>query len=558
MEVILVFIAVFTSLFFASRFHRQGRGSLLGFLYGLFLCPVALVHALVILTRGNRPNSEDAATAVGEMRAGSNSRLDHGLQPLYSMDDLTHAIGLYPNEPRLYKERGLAYLSLSKYEDAVADFTKAIRLDPNDAGLYRERGTGWFGLHRFDAATDDFSAAIGLMPGEPGLFLSRGLSYKNQSMYDRAIQNFNYAIKLNPRDASLYHHLGTCWIELNEYDTAIVSFARAIALDPEAETLAARGDVYFRMGAFDDALKDYERALRLSPNADSYSSRGSTLLELGEHEKALSDFRTALRLDPLRPDIHMKAAIEQLTHGIATLPDYLEANQHELQGPEQEMEAYDVVVSSIAELYSARAMCHFITGDIRRAMEDYDAAIKLNPRDAKSYHGRGGCHTRNQDQDLALKDLNTAIMLTSHGTSSSDRANSYSTRGMIFLNRDDYESALQDFETAIGLEPNHPDAYTGRGACRLHLGKYGKSICDLDTAVELACNPAGGENVGEYMVFHFDPWYPHALRGLAYSMLGCEASYRSDFERATELGAEWAKMKVFLKELVPAWTSKCQ
>ena len=57
-------------------------------------------------------------------------------------------------------------------------------------------------------------------------------------------------------------------------------------------------------------------------------------------------------------------------------------------------------------------------GDARLATADYSSTIKLNPDEANYHHGRGGCHTMIDDNDQAVEDLNTAIMLNSHGVSS--------------------------------------------------------------------------------------------------------------------------------------------
>ena len=276
--------------------------------------------------------------------------------------------------------------------------------------------------------------------------MDRGLAYKNLSRHDGAIADFNKATELNPNESSLFNYMGASWVELDEHSAAIDSFSRAIALNPEAEYLAARGDVYFRIEEYDNALEDYQRALRLNPSTVAFSSRGNTYLKLGEQDKALSDFRTALRIDRLRPDVHisasmihferghLKRAVEQLTDGIATIPNLLEANQEQCRGipQDQELEIYNVAVNSIADLYRVRAMCRFMNGDNQRAIEDFDAAaaINLNPRDAKSYHGRGGCLVRKNEPERAIEDLSIAIVLDAHYGEEFDSVNTYTTRGI--------------------------------------------------------------------------------------------------------------------------------
>ena len=565
---ILFIAAPITALVFAFKFHDEGRGWLWGFLYGLFLSPIALVHLAIIVFKENRSTVDSFMAKFTRPDSPRETETDHGLQPPFSIEDCTRAIELQPNEPYLYQDRGEAYRELSRYEDAVADFTMAIRLEPRDAQLYHARGTAWFGLRRQDEAIDDFTAAIELIPDHAGYFLSRGLSYKNKAMYDRAVEDFNEAVKMDPNDESLYYYLGECWVELNEYDIAIENFSNALDIEPKAETLAARGDLYLRKREFADALDDYEQALRLSPSADAYSSRGTALKELGEYDRALSDFRTALRLDPLRPHIYaevglihmqrgdMDEAIVQLTEAIETLPALLEDLRVDLQNSEQELDAYNFTVSYIAELYNLRALCHFMRGDTRLATSDYNSAIKLNPDEAKYHHGSGGCHVMLDDNGQAIEDLSKAIMLNSHGVSSRFVGNSHSIRGIAFLNLSDYENALSDFDAAIGLEVSLRDSYTGRAACRLHLGQYQSALSDLDTAITRTEDPATLENESGYITFHLDSWYPYALRGLAHSMLGSCLEATGDFEKAAELGFEHSSMKELLRELVPAWDDR--
>lgn len=565
---ILFIAAPITALVFAFKFHDEGRGWLWGFLYGLFLSPIALVHLAIIVFKESRSTVDSFMAKFTRPDSPRETEADHGLQPPFSIEDCTRAIELQPNEPYLYQARGEVYRELSRYEDAVADFTMAIRLEPRDAQLYHARGTAWFGLHRQDEAIDDFTAAIELIPAHAGYFLSRGLSYKNQDMYDRAVEDFNEAVKLDPNDESLYRYLGECWVELSEYDIAIENFSNALDIEPKAETLAARGDLFLRKREFANALDDYEQALRLSPSADAYSLRGAALKELGEYDLALADFRAALRLDPFRPHTHAEVGliymqrgdtettIVKLTEAIETLPALLEDVREQLQNSEQELDAYNFTVSYIAELYNLRALCHFMRGDTRLAISDYSSAMKLNPDEAKYHHGRGGCHVMIDDNDQAVEDLSKAIMLSSHGESSRFIGNSHSIRGIAYLNLNDYKNALSDFDAAIRLEVSLRGSYTGRAACRLHFGQYQSALCDLDTAITRTEDPSTLENESGYMIFHMDSWYSYALRGLAHSMLGSDASAGSDIETAVELGFDHSSMKELFKELVPAWDDR--
>ena len=81
-------------------------------------------------------------------------------------DALAHwskAIELCKNEPHLFYSRGLLFIRLGQYKEAVADFTKVIELsDLYDSNYYREpahfcRADAYVRLREFDKARSDCS-----------------------------------------------------------------------------------------------------------------------------------------------------------------------------------------------------------------------------------------------------------------------------------------------------------------------------------------------------------------------------------------------------------------
>ena len=58
-----------------------------------------------------------------------------------------------------YYGRGNTFLSIKKYEEAIADYTKAIELDPKDADAYYNRGGAYKALGKTKEAEADFAKA---------------------------------------------------------------------------------------------------------------------------------------------------------------------------------------------------------------------------------------------------------------------------------------------------------------------------------------------------------------------------------------------------------------
>lgn len=64
----------------------------------------------------------------------------------------------------IYFNRGLAYMALCQYEEAIQDFTKEIEYSPNDGELYYKRGTAFYCLGKDNDAEADLMAAHKLNP----------------------------------------------------------------------------------------------------------------------------------------------------------------------------------------------------------------------------------------------------------------------------------------------------------------------------------------------------------------------------------------------------------
>ena len=84
-------------------------------------------------------------------------------------------------------------------------------------------------------------------------------------------------------------------------------------------------------------------------------------------------------------------------------------------------------------------------GDSPKAIEQYDSAANLNPRDATTYANRG-----NAKADLGNND-----------------------------------EAIADFDTAIEVDPECAAAYNNRGNIKARLGQIEEAIADYDRALEL-------------------------------------------------------------------------
>src|SRR5262245_6009149 len=65
----------------------------------------------------------------------------------------------------------------------------------------------------------------------------------------------------------------------------------------------------------------------------------------------------------------------------------------------------------LAAAFAIRGSAHRARGELKRAVEDYDRAVRLNPHDADVFFRRGVAHGMAGDLDRAIGDFDHAIKL---------------------------------------------------------------------------------------------------------------------------------------------------
>jgi tetratricopeptide (TPR) repeat protein len=141
--------------------------------------------------------------------------------------------------------------------------------------------------------------------------------------------------------------------------------------------------------------------------------------------------------------------------------------------------------------YFTSAAQKYQQGDYQGALNDYNRAIQINPRNANAYYNRGLLKaTKFQDPQGALADYDRAIKIKP----AYDAA--YNNRGNLKVEQlKDYQGALADYNQAIKLKPRNADAYYNRGVLKYTLlTDRSGGIADMQQAVKLSQRQANSQN----------------------------------------------------------------
>jgi tetratricopeptide (TPR) repeat protein len=152
--------------------------------------------------------------------------------------------------------------------------------------------------------------------------------------------------------------------------------------------------------------------------------------------------------------------------------------------------------------------------------------LRANPDDAEAYYLRGIVYGQLVEPLKAIDDFDAALRL-GHET-----ADTYYNRGMALVHTQQHYLAVEDFTDAIRLQPGHADAWNNRAAAYWDLAQPELTLRDADEAARLDPNRAS----------------PHTLRALALTQLGQTAEANAAAGRATALGFDANALEYLIRQ----------
>jgi tetratricopeptide (TPR) repeat protein len=423
--------------------------------------------------------------------------------------DLNRAIELEPSFAAAYVNRGATYSELHRYDEALADLDRAIRLDRTLTHAYANRGTAYEGLGRYEEALVDYGTAIELNPTFAGFYSIRGHTYSRLAHYEEALTDLHRAIQMDPTSAYAYTIRSFCLAGLGRHEEALSDLSRAIQLDPiDAKSYGLRGRCLRELRRYDEALADLNYAIELDDkNALVYHDRGLVYEHLQRPEEALQDYTSAVQLDPTH-------ALTFYNRGI--IYENLQRYEEALADDNRAIE----LDASHALAYNNRGLVYDYMQRYDEALADYNRAIELDPALALPYHNRGETLLKLQHYEEALADYNRAIQLDP------DYMNTYVGRGTAYSNLGRYDEALSDYGAAAKLDPTLALVYNNRASVYVKLKRYQEALEVLDQAIGLNHNPGLA--------------YSYYLRGAVHSELQRPDEALADYTRSIELDPDFA------------------
>ncbi|MGI5174091.1 tetratricopeptide repeat protein [Treponema sp. OMZ 840] len=172
-------------------------------------------------------------------------------------------------------------------------------------------------------------------------------------------------------------------------------------------------------------------------------------------------------------------------------------------------------------------------GDNLKALDCFNAAIKINPSYAPAYTYRGLFYIRTKAYTEALKDLGEAVKLTPYpNPRSREDVMAYIFYGLCHYELGNYEQAIPVFTKTVEKNPYYADAYNFRGLAYSKLGQYEQALEEYTLAIHFGKIVKGAQDV----------YYLN--RGCIYGVLKDYKKAIDDFTKSIEFKADSAEVYV--------------
>lgn len=171
-----------------------------------------------------------------------------------------------------------------QYEQAIATYDRGLSDFPDDFRLWHERGLLLAKLQLFEAALESYNRAYALKPNQPDLAHERGDTLLQLKRYEEAIASFDICLRYSPYNAHILADKGYALYCLGQYEAALKALNQALKHAFHDRNTSVYASFYqieslFELKQFDAALDSSQKAMKLYPN-DLLKEQQKKLLSL--------------------------------------------------------------------------------------------------------------------------------------------------------------------------------------------------------------------------------------------------------------------------------------
>ena len=235
--------------------------------------------------------------------------------------------------------------------------------------------------------------------------------YKTKQ-FEKAIEQYNKCIELDGSQLLVRNNKAACFILLNKLDDALETVNEAIKLYKET----------------DPSKRDYEHIAKLL-------ARKARIYHLKK------DFDQAI-------DLYNESLLENRVPRIAS-------ELKDVQREKRKAEEIAYINPEKSEEHREKGNEYYKAGDYAKAVEEYEEAVRRNPKDKRVYNNLAACFSKMLKFNESMKYADLALELDPNFVKALIR------KATVYQVTKEYHKAIEHFEKVLKLDPENNEAKQG-------------------------------------------------------------------------------------------------
>lgn len=315
--------------------------------------------------------------AVDSVNVAQGMQAIENLDYQTALDCFEQAAAEKENARLISRGRGIAYMGMANYEDAVQCFEEALHLsrglvEPLDYDLNYYLAAAYAKSGRLEDAENTYNAILNMKPDESEAYFLRGNVRMGLGKAQEAQEDFDKVAEMEPQN---YDRLIQIFEVLDNYgytEKGKTYLQAALAQDNNRMTAFDRGRIYYYLGEYQSAYVALEEA-RSTGGAEAFLYLGRAYEATGDYNYAANVYNAYLMQGVGNAEIYNQLGLCEMQKG--NYQNALEAFQAGMQ-----MEDNEIAQS----LSFNEAVAYEYLGDFSKAMLLMEAYLANYPDDERA------------------------------------------------------------------------------------------------------------------------------------------------------------------------------
>jgi tetratricopeptide (TPR) repeat protein len=384
-------------------------------------------------------------------------------------------------EPKNYELRVKAaefFMRVGAHSEAIPHLQVATRLSPKEFLPWLALGDASTLTGKFPLAASAYARAAAIKPDDPLLIRGRSQLLVRQKRFAEAQRLLESGLKQHPGDTEIRTALGNLFLVLNKPKRATEVIKPALAAAPgRADLHYLLADAYERDLHLEAAISELREAVRLEPRMDEAWGRlGLYLVNLTRYQEARYPLEKAIQLNPT--ESHYRWVL-----GDSYLLDKTGGDLNKAIELYEKALTLDPKNEKVLYSYAMALTRHGEKADLQKAVALFQRLLQLNSEDTNVNYKLAECYRRLGRPDEAKPYMAKFQVLFEKGRKQTrqlyqtaafrDTPQAHVELGRQHLVKGDYKLAATEFQIALERDPGLKEAREGLRTASARLSSPG-------------------------------------------------------------------------------------